>query len=59
MNKAKLVAIVGAINAYIQQEEQAEAPPFKFIPEINPWRLYGRQELMRVRTHWQVRRTYK
>ena len=58
MKETVVAAIVGAINAYIQQEEQAKTIPSKVMlyPEISPWRLFGRQELMRARTHWQVRR---
>ena len=58
MKGSKVAAIVGAINAYIQQEEQAKMIPSKatLYPEISPWRLFGRQELMRTRTHWHVRR---
>jgi hypothetical protein len=59
MNKAIVAAISSAINAYIEQEEQARTIPAKVspYPEINSWRLFGRQELMRARTRWQVRRT--
>ncbi len=59
MNKAVIAAIVGAINACIEQEERAQALPPKVTPypEISSWRLFGRQELMRARTRWQVRRT--
>jgi hypothetical protein len=58
MKKATIAAAVGAINAYIEQEEQAKAVPSKVMPyhESSSWRLFGRQELMRARIRWQVRR---
>ena len=58
MDKAVVAAIAGAINSYIEQEEQYKAMPPKVMPypEISAWRLFGRQELMRARTRWQVRR---
>jgi hypothetical protein len=58
MNKSVLAAITVAINSYIEQEEQPRALPPKVAvgPEISFWRLFGRQELMRPRTRWQVRR---
>ncbi|MBM4446533.1 MAG: hypothetical protein FJ023_04165 [Chloroflexi bacterium] len=58
MNKAVTAAIAGAINAYMEQEEQAKAVPSRVTPysETSPWRLFGRQELMRARTRWRVRR---
>jgi len=59
MKEIVVAAIAGAINAYIQQEEQDKAIPSKvtLYPEVSPWRVFGRQELMRARTHWHVRRT--
>jgi hypothetical protein len=59
MKEAVVAAIVSAINAYIEQEEQARIIPSKVTPypEISPWRFFGRQELMRARTRWHVRRT--
>jgi hypothetical protein len=58
MKKTEVAAIAGAINAYIQQEEQSKAVPYKVTPypETSPWRVFGRQELMRARIRWQVRR---
>ena len=58
MNKDVLAAITAAINAYIQQEEQVRTTPSKvaLYPEISPWQLFGRQELLRARTNWHVRR---
>jgi len=59
MNKAVVAAITGAINAYMEQEVQAKAVPSRVTPypETSPWRLFGRQELMRARTLWHIRRT--
>lgn len=59
--EAATAAIMGAVNAYIQQEEQARAaiPGVKPYPEISPWRLFGRQELMRARTRWRITRVNK
>jgi hypothetical protein len=58
MNKAVTAAIAVAINAYIEQEEQAKALISRAVPcpEISAWRIFGRQELMRARTHLQARR---
>lgn len=60
MKRSLVAAIVAAINAYIEQEEQARllSQPTRVIPyiEINPWRLFGRQELMRARTRWHIRK---
>jgi hypothetical protein len=57
MNKAVVAAITGAINAYMEQEVQAKAMPVR-VPysETSPWRLFGRQELMRARALWRTRR---
>jgi len=54
----KIAAIIGAISAYIQEEEKAKAAALGAThrPEVNPWQLFGRQELMRTRTQWQVRK---
>ena len=58
MKENVVAAIMGAVNAYIQQEEQAKTTlPAMPYPEISPWQLFGRQEMMRVRTRWQVKRT--
>ncbi len=58
MNRAVVAAIAVAINAYMEQEGQAKAEPSRVTsyPETSPWRLFGRQELMRARTLWHVRR---
>ncbi len=64
MHKTVVAAILGAINAYMEQEGQgqgqAQAVPSIITvtpyPETSTWRLFGRQELMRARTNWQARR---
>ncbi|OGN94421.1 MAG: hypothetical protein A2Z75_03120 [Chloroflexi bacterium RBG_13_50_10] len=58
MNKAVTAAIAVAINAYMEQEEQARLATSRATPhpEASSWRVFGRQELMRTRTNWQVRR---
>ena len=58
MNKSVVAAIAGAINAYMEQEGQAKAMPSIATPYpgTSPWRLFGRQELMRARTNWRIRR---
>jgi len=58
MNKTVVAAITGAINAYMEQEGQAKAVPARMVPypATSPWRLFGRQELMRARTNWHIKR---
>lgn len=59
MNRELTAAIIGAVSAYIQQEELSKAFA-RIIPPrsaVNPWRLFGQQEMMRVRTNWRVTRT--
>jgi len=56
MNKAVIAAISGAINAYMEQEEQAKALPVRVYPETSQWRLFGRQELIRARALWRTRK---
>jgi len=68
MNKTVLAAILGAINAYMEQQGQgqgqgqgqAQAVPSTITvtpyPVTSPWRLFGRQELVRARTNWQAKR---
>ncbi len=55
-----IAAITAAVTAYLEQEQQAKVaiPQFQPTFEISPWRLYGRQESMRIRSHWrrQMRR---
>jgi len=47
-------AVTAAVTAYLEQEQQAKLTATSLQPtfEISPWRLFGRQELMRARTHW-------
>lgn len=62
MKETVVAAIMGAVNAYLQQEEQARvAMPSKAMlyPEASSWRVFGRQELMRARTNWRVKRADK
>ena len=62
MKETQVAAIVGAVNAYLQQEEQARvALPSRTMlyPEASAWRLFGRQELMRARTNWRINRVNK
>jgi hypothetical protein len=59
MKETVVAAIMGAVNAYLQQEEQTRgAMPAKAMlyPETSAWRVFGRQELMRARTNWHVKR---
>jgi len=58
MKESVLVAIMGAVSTYIQQEEVTKAfaaltPPHA---QMSPWRLFGHQELMRTRTNWRTKR---
>jgi hypothetical protein len=58
MKPTVVAAITTAIDAYMQQEEQARqivsvAPPRH---AMSNWRIFGLQELMRPRTRWQVKR---
>ena len=59
MKEGVVAAITTAISTYIQQEEQAKivSSSVTVYPEISTWRLFGRQELMRARIHWRVKRT--
>jgi len=60
MNKALIVAITGAVSAHIQQEEIAKAYAAITVPhaQMNPWRLFGHQELVRARTNWQIKKSH-
>ncbi len=51
----KVAAITAAITTYLEHESLAKIPPPQYQPafEISPWRLFGRQELMRTRSQWQ------
>ena len=52
-----VAAITTAVTAYLEQEQQAKiatvSPKLAF--EVSPWRLFGRQELMRARIQWRRR----
>ncbi len=53
MEDQKKAAILGAISAYMQIEEVAASPAVKPPPStISPWKIFGRQELMRTRGFW-------
>jgi|GEM_PF-6484834 len=56
METNKLAAIVGAIVAYMQQEEQVSMtmPKFGTQRERGPWRLFHLQQAMRGRFPWRV-----
>ena len=47
-------AITAAIAGYIGEEEARRVAPAKPLPIIS-WSLFGRQEMMRMRTLWQSR----
>ena len=59
MEKNTTAAIMGAIIAYIQQEEAAKTFANIAVPVsgMNPWWHFGHQEMVRARTSWRVRRT--
>jgi len=51
-------AIIGAISAYLQEEEMAKtSAATTIIPrrDMTPWRLFGHQELLRSRVNWRTR----
>ncbi len=52
--KEKTIAAIAAVTAYVEQEQQAKAIIVSPKPafEVSPWRLFGRQELVRARTQW-------
>lgn len=53
MKKELATAILGAVNAYIQQEEVNKAFANIQVPsaEMSSWRLFKQQEQMRARTN--------
>ena len=59
MKKELTAAILGAVNAYIQQEEINNAFANIYVPnsEMSSWRLFKQQELMRARNSINVKRT--
>lgn len=63
MKEIVVAAIVGAINAYIQQEEQVgiESPRIVSLKAVlyhepSAWQFFGRQQLIRTRTNWWIKR---
>ena len=58
VKKELMVAIIGAVSAYIQQEEVINAYANLPAPctEISSWRLLKQHELMRAKTNWRVKR---
>lgn len=52
-----IAAITAAVTAYLEQKQQAKIAITSYQPtfEVSPWRLFGRQELMKARTHWRHR----
>jgi hypothetical protein len=61
MKETVVAAIMGAVNTYLQQEDQARGalPKAMLYPEPSAWRIFGRQELMRARTDWRIKRANK
>ena len=61
MKKELATAIIGAISAYIQQEEVTRAFTNTPVPhaDVNAWQLFNRQELVRARTNWRINRVSK
>ena len=59
MKKELAAAILGAVNAYIQQEEVNNAFANMYVPsaEISSWRLFKQQELMRARTNLRINKS--
>ena len=56
MKKELAAAIIGAVNAYIQQEEVNNAFANMYVPraEISSWRLFKQQEMMRARSNFRI-----
>lgn len=55
-----LAAVLAAVEAYQQAEafeaaRRATPPPPQAPPGLNPWRLFGRSELMQTRMGWHTR----
>lgn len=56
--KNAMAAIMAAITDYIEEEEKARlvaASPRKTTLVLSLWRVSGREEVMRMRTLWQLR----
>ena len=59
MKKELAAAILGAVNAYIQQEEINNLFANIYVPnaEMSSWRNFKQQELMRARNSFRIRRS--
>ena len=59
MKKELAAAILGAVNAYIQQEEINNAFANMYVPgaEMSSWRILKQQEHMRARTDFRIKRS--
>lgn len=55
--KGLTAAIAAAVTAYMEAEQsaQAAAAPARAVPAFNVWGCIGRQEIMHMRTLWQLR----
>ncbi|MGI6655648.1 MAG: hypothetical protein ACOX5Z_02255 [Desulfobulbus sp.] len=49
--KKKIAAALAAVNAYLMEEEAAQAAQFEIEPQIGPslWAVSGRQNIMNFR----------
>ena len=58
MKKELAAAIIGAVSAYMQQEEVNNSFANLYVPssEISSWRLFKQQELMRARTNFRIQK---
>jgi len=58
MNESTTAAIMAGVSAYIQQEElvKAHVAAITARPQMSPWRLFGRQQLIRSRTNWRTKK---
>jgi len=58
-DRAKIVAaIMGGVAAFVEEEERASmgsARDQRPAPVVNLWSLWGREEIMRMRSMWQRR----
>ena len=59
MKKELAAAIIGAVNAYVQQEEINNAFANIYVPstEMGSWRIFKQQELMRARNSFKIKRS--
>ena len=62
MRKELVVAVMSAIDVYLQQEEIIWTPydagdsSDTGNPAVSRWRLFGQQEQMRARANWRIRK---